>query len=40
MLEDGPKVTALMDSGAEINFMTREVMEDAGLAMRKGPTGH
>lgn len=23
---------ALLDSGAEINVMTREVMEDAGLA--------
>ncbi|MCJ1349183.1 hypothetical protein MMC31_007419 [Peltigera leucophlebia] len=46
-LEDGPKVRALLNTGAEINVMTREVMEDAGLAMRKGPklelvshTGH
>ncbi|MCJ1347605.1 hypothetical protein MMC31_005833, partial [Peltigera leucophlebia] len=46
-LEDGPKVRALLDTGAEINVMTSEVMEDAGLAMRKGPklelvshTGH
>ena len=46
-LEDGSKVTALLDTGVEINVMTREVMEDAGLAMRKGPklelvshTGH
>ena len=46
-LEDGSKVTALLDTGAEINVMTREVMEDAGLAMRRGPklelvshTGH
>lgn len=37
MVEDGPKVTALLDTGAEINVMTREVMEDAGLALRKGP---
>ena len=35
-LEYGSKVTALLDTGAEINVMTREVMEDAGLAMRKG----
>ncbi len=46
-LEDGSKVTALLDTGAEINVMTREVMEDAGLAIRRGPklelishTGH
>ncbi len=46
-LEDGSKVTDLLDTGAEINVMTREVMEDAGLAMRRGPklelvshTGH
>ena len=46
-LEDGSKITALLDTGAEINVMTREVMEDAGLAMRQGPklelvshTGH
>lgn len=32
-LEDGYKVTALLDTGAEINVMTQEVMEDAGLAM-------
>lgn len=36
-LEDGSKITALLDTGAEINVMTREVMEDAGLAMRQGP---
>ena len=35
-LEDGSKVTALLDTGAEINVMTREVMEDAGLAIRRG----
>lgn len=46
-LEDGPKVFALLDTGAEINVMTKEVMEDAGVAMRRGPrlelvshTGH
>lgn len=38
---------ALLDTGAEINVMTKEVMENAGLAMRRGPrlelvshTGH
>lgn len=46
-LEDGSKIIALLDTGAEINVMTREVMQDAGLAMRRGPklelvshTGH
>ena len=46
-LEDGSKVLALLDTGAEINVMTKEIMEDAGLAMRRGPrlelvshTGH
>lgn len=46
-LEDGFKITALQNTGAEINVMTKEVMEDAGLAMRQGPklelvshTGH
>ena len=46
-LGDGSKIIALLDTGAEINVMTREVMEDAGLAMRRGPklelvshTGH
>ena len=46
-LEDGSKVTAFLDTGAEINVITREVMEDVGLAMRRGPklelvshTGH
>lgn len=32
-LEDGSKVIALLDTGAEINVMTREVMENAGLAI-------
>ena len=36
-LEDGSKVTALLDTGAEINVMTRELMEEANLAMRQGP---
>ena len=46
-LEDGSKVTALLDTGAEINVMIKELMEDANLAMRRGPklelvshTGH
>ena len=46
-LKDGSKVTALLDTGAEINVMTRELMEDANLAMRQEPklelvshTGH
>ncbi len=36
-LEDGSKVTALLDTGRGINVMTRELMEDANLAMRRGP---
>lgn len=36
-LEDGSKVTTLLDTGAEINVMTREVMEDKGLAIQRGP---
>ena len=32
-LDDGSKVTVLLDTGVEINIMTREVIEDAGLAM-------
>lgn len=36
-LEDGPKVKAFLGTGAEINIMTTDMMEDAGLAMRKGP---
>ncbi len=35
--KDGSKVTALLDTGTEVNIMTREVMEDAGLAIRRGP---
>ena len=36
-LEDGSKVTVLLDTGADINVMTQEVIEDAGLAMQRGP---
>ena len=36
-LEDGSKVTALLDTGGEINVMTKELMEDTNLAMRQGP---
>ncbi len=36
-LEYGSKVTAFLDTGAEINIMTRELMEDANLAIRQGP---
>ncbi len=46
-LEDGSKVTALLDTGAEINVMTCELMQDADLAIRRSPklelvsyTGH
>ena len=35
-LENGSKVTALLDIGAKINVMTRKVMENAGLAMQCG----
>ena len=34
--EDGSKVTALLNTAAEINDMTREVIENTGLAMRHG----
>lgn len=36
-LEDGSKTMVLLDTGAEINLMTKEIMEDARLAMRQGP---
>ena len=46
-MEDSSKVTALLDTGAEINVMTRKLIKDAKLAMRQGPklvlvayTGH
>ncbi len=35
-LEKGSKVTAILDTGAEINVMTRELIEDANSAMRRG----
>ena len=31
------RVMTLLDCGAEVNVMTRQVMDDAGLAMRTGP---
>ena len=30
-------ITALLDTGAEINVITKEVMEDAGFAIRPEP---
>ena len=46
-LENRSKVPNLLDISVEINVMTREVMEDASLAMQHGPklelvsyTGH
>ena len=33
-LEDGFKVIALLDTGAEINVMTQKIIEDANLAMQ------
>ncbi len=36
-LDNGSKVTALLDTGVEINVMTRELMEETNLAMKKGP---
>lgn len=46
-LIDGFKVTTLLDTEVEINVMTREIIEDVGLVMRKDPklklvsyTGH
>ena len=35
-LEDGSKVTALLDTAAKINVMNRKVIEDIGLAIRCG----
>ena len=34
-IKDGSKVTALLDTGVEINLMTRELMEDVNLAIRQ-----
>ena len=36
-LKDGSKITAFLNTGVEINVMTRKVIEDTGLAMRRGP---
>lgn len=36
-LENCPKVTALFDTGAEINVMKKEVMKNAGLVIKQGP---
>ena len=36
-LDDSSKVIALLDTSAEINIIPREVIEDAGLAMRHRP---
>ena len=35
-LKDSAKVLALLDTNAEINLMTKAVMEEAGLAIRSG----
>ena len=35
-LENSSKVTALLDTGAKINIMTRKLMEEVNLIMRKG----
>lgn len=37
-LQDGSKVRPLWNTGARINVMTREMIEDAGLAMKKAPS--
>lgn len=36
-LEDGFKVTILLNSGIEINVMTRKVIKDASLAIQHSP---
>lgn len=36
-LKDGSKITVFLDTGVEINIMTREVMEDTSLVMQRGP---
>lgn len=33
-LENYSKITALLDTGAEINVITKEIMEDTRLLMR------
>lgn len=35
--EDIFKITAFLNTGTEINIITSEVIEDAGLAMQQGP---
>lgn len=35
-LKDGFKVIALLDTGAEMDVMTRDLIEDINLAMRQG----
>lgn len=35
-LEDGSKVIVLLDTSAEINIITQEVMKNAGLAIQQG----
>ncbi|MCJ1343493.1 hypothetical protein MMC31_001687 [Peltigera leucophlebia] len=36
-LEDGSKITTLLDTSAEIHVIIRKIMEDTGLAMQRGP---
>lgn len=36
-LKDSSSVTVLLDIGAEINVITKKVIEDASLAMQHGP---
>lgn len=36
-LEDGFKIIALLDTGVEINVITKKVMKDARLTMKQGP---
>ena len=33
-LKDGSKILALLDTGAEINVMTKKIIENVGLAMK------
>lgn len=36
-LENGSKVMVLLDTGPEINIMTKKLMEEANLTIKKGP---
>lgn len=36
-LENGSKLTAFLDTGAEINIMIKELIENANLAMKQEP---